>query len=78
MVWIVQTKLLKSHIMFQVNYRLFLQLISQTIPASEVPRPPEEITPAPVLRSSRQTKPPVRYRDPTSLPDDIKISDDIW
>ena len=48
-----------------------------TIPACnhEVPRPPEEIPPAPVLvrRSSKQKRPPMRYGDPISLPDDVDI-----
>ena len=52
-------------------------------PIAQVPGPPEEIPPAPVaqvpgqpapaavLRSTRQTRPPVRYGDPSSLPDDV-------
>ena len=38
-----------------------------TIPAGEVPRPPEEIPPTPVWWSSRQTRPPMRYGYPISL-----------
>ena len=52
---------------------------------AQVPGPPEEIPPAPVAqvpgqpapaavrRSTRQTRPPVRYGDPISLPDDVEI-----
>eukprot|EP00731_Ephydatia_muelleri_P010050 Em0005g636a len=52
-------------------------------PIAQVPGPPEEIPPAPVAQvpgqpapaavrqSTRQTRPPVRYGDPISLPDDV-------
>ena len=52
-------------------------------PIAQVPGPPEEILPAPVAQvpgqpapaavrqSTRQTRPPVRYGDPISLPDDV-------
>ena len=54
-------------------------------PAAQVPGPPEAIPPTPVAqvpgqpapaavrRSTRQTRPPVRYGDPISLPDDVDI-----
>ena len=54
-------------------------------PIAQVPGPPEEIPPAPVAQvpgqpahaavrqSTRQTRPPVRYGDPISLPDDVEI-----
>ena len=55
------------------------------VPIAQVPGPPEEIPPTPVAqvpgqpapvavrRSTRQTRPPVRYGDPISLPDDVEI-----
>ena len=54
-------------------------------PIAQVPGPPEEIPPAPVAQvpgqpapaavrqSTRQTRPPVRYGDPISLPNDVEI-----
>ena len=56
-------------------------------PVAQVPGPPEANPPAPVAqvpgqlapspaavrRSTRQTRPPVRYGDPISLPDDVDI-----
>ena len=54
-------------------------------PIAQVPGPPEEIPPAPVAQvpgqpapaavrwSTRQTRLPVRYGDPISLPDDVDI-----
>ena len=54
-------------------------------PKGPIAGPPEEIPPAPVAQvpgspvpaavqwSTRQTRPPVRYGDPISLPDDVDI-----
>ena len=76
-VWMpLQTKPQKFQTMFQDNRRLFLQLVNQLFQQlimkclGHLRRFPLH---APVWRSSRQTRPPMRYGDPISLPDDVDI-----